>query len=76
MSPAKMSPHISIGPEPGFATHAPSLTAVDSHSCSKWWDLQDSDQQPIQGHEGVNPAKKPGEQSRCETMSCPILAKA
>jgi len=37
-------------------------------SCSKCWDLQDSDQQPIRRHEGVNPDKKPGEQSCCKTL--------
>jgi hypothetical protein len=44
--------------------------------CSKCWDLQDSYQQPIRRHEGANPAKKPGEQSRCKTLPCPMLATA
>ena len=39
---AKMSPHISIGPEPVLATHAPSPTAAGSH------DLSGKTQVPLQ----------------------------
>jgi hypothetical protein len=58
------------------AVYREDVGGFEGQRCSKCWDLQDSDQQPIRRHEGANLAKKPCEQSRCKTLPCPMLTKA
>ena len=57
-------------------THTLSSMGFEGQSCSKWWELQDSDQRPIQMREGANSAKKPVELLCCRKMPFQMIAMA